>query len=84
MQKRIVNIKMIFEMDGTGEVKESIELETNDIPKTLILENLKALLSTMAVALVQDIAKDIPEDMREEYFNAQIDLDRSRLKNLLS
>lgn len=79
MKKRHANITLSFFEDGT----EQINVQTNDVPITMIIEGLNTLVKSLAHQILTEAGEDIPPNMLEGYMNSRIDLDREVLKKLI-
>lgn len=73
------NVRIGFDKDGEC----VMNVDTNDIPITMVLEALSALVKGISQNLIEESGKEIPAADMEGYINSRIDLDRSVLIDLL-
>lgn len=77
MNTKTATVRLIFNEDGTA----TSDVNTNGIPWTMIIENMKNLTQGMSEQLVKDAAMDgIAEKDVADYLQGMINLDREKLK----
>jgi len=78
MKIKKATLELTFFEDG----EESMNLQTNDIPKTLVLEQINALSKFLAKQIVEDAQEVVDDKNLEAYLDARIKVDRKNLKDL--
>lgn len=80
MKSITVEIKLIFTEDEKG---DTMRIETHDVPLTMVIEQLNALVKGLAQQIVRESEEDVPQEHVEGYMNARIELDRQLLQDLI-
>lgn len=75
---KTVSIKLNF---GPGTEDHKAEIETNDVPITLILDMLKTLSTAFAKQIVEEAEEMVPPSEWEKYINARLKVDREKEKD---
>lgn len=80
MKSITVDIKLIFTENEEG---DTMKIETHDVPLTMVIEQLNALVKGLAQQIVRESEEDVPQEHVEGYMNARIGLDRKLLQDLI-
>lgn len=75
---KTVTIHLVFSKND-----ESVVLQTDGVPHTLIIEQLNMLVKSLAQQVVRDAETFIPADQLEQYLDARIRVDRKKLQDEL-
>lgn len=79
MKRLTATIKLHFSDEGDG-----CEVETNNVPLTMVMEGVSNLAKGLATKIVEDAAEVIPESEQENYLDSRIELDRKLLADLIA
>lgn len=79
--KRTVVILLHYQSDKLG---FNAQVETNGVPRSLIVESLQNLTTGLSAALVREAARDVEEKDLEAYLDATLNVDREKLKRILA
>jgi hypothetical protein len=77
-------ISATLRLDFSSGKEDAIDLQTNDVPRTLILEHLQNISRFLARQICEE-AEEILKDPKEQekYINARIKVDRETLDKML-
>jgi hypothetical protein len=79
MGKKTVTVKLVFSYDES----DTMSIETEDVPDTIILEALQNLTNFFAQRIVDDAGTVVPKEELDKYLDARIKVDREKLNKLL-
>lgn len=81
MKRLTVDIKLHY---SNSDQSADAEINTHDVPLTLVLESLNNLVKGIARQIVEEAAEVIPGSDQEKYFDSRLELDRKLLEDLIS
>jgi hypothetical protein len=81
MKRVTVSIKLHYANTDEG---RDAEVETNNVPITMVLESLNNIVKGLARQIVEDAAEVIPGPDQEKYFDSRLELDRKLLEDLIA
>ncbi len=66
---------------GPGSDEQRADIQTDDVPATLILDSLKIISQHFAKQIVAEAEETVPESEWEKYINARMKVDREKEKD---